>query len=202
MPYTAEHKRRTRRRIVESARRLFNGKGFTEVSIAEVMDHAGLTHGGFYRHFRDKEELYGEAVRWFLCDEAPKPWQRPLGKTGRGTGRRTGRKSRAEHMVDAYFSRDHFNDCESCCPLIGLPSDVARGGEAVKAAYQEVLERLLDVLQADLDGPSLRERALALAALCVGGVAAARAVADPALADELRRAAYRQAQTVLKAAPC
>src|ERR1700704_1176038 len=76
MPYTAEHKQATRERILESARRLFNDKGFAEVSIDEVMDKAGLTRGGFYRHFRDKSELYAEAVRWFLCEEAPKPWQR------------------------------------------------------------------------------------------------------------------------------
>jgi|GEM_PF-1716948 AcrR family transcriptional regulator len=45
------------------------------VSIDEVMENAGLTHGSFYRHFRDKDELYAEAVRRFLCTDAPKPWQ-------------------------------------------------------------------------------------------------------------------------------
>ena len=194
MPYSARHKLQTHQRILESARCLFNDKGFAEVSIGEIMQHAGLTHGGFYRHFKDKDELYAEAVRWFLCEEAPKPWRR-----SRGNG---GRKTRAQRIVDAYFSLDHFDDRESCCPMIALPSDVARGGEAVKAAYQEVLEQLLALLQADLAGPAARERALSLVVLCVGGVVAARSVADPALAQDLRRAAYRQAQTVLKAGPC
>jgi AcrR family transcriptional regulator len=193
MPYSARHKRQTRQRILESARRLFNHKGFAEVSIGEIMEHAGLTHGGFYRHFKDKDELYAEAVRWFLCEEAPKPWQRP---------RANARKPRAQRIVDAYFSRDHFDDHESCCPMIALPSDVARGGEAVKAAYQDVLEKLLALLQADLTGAGARERALSLVALCVGGVVAARSVADPVLAEDLRRAAYRRAQTVLKTGPC
>ena len=62
MPYTAKHKQDTRQRILESARRLFNSKGFAEVSIGEIMAKAGLTHGGFYRHFSDKSELYAEAV--------------------------------------------------------------------------------------------------------------------------------------------
>lgn len=193
MPYSARHKRQTRQRILESARRLFNHKGFAEVSIGEIMEQAGLTHGGFYRHFRDKDELYAEAVRWFLCEEAPKPWQRPRANT---------RKPRAQRIVAAYFSRDHFDDRESCCPLIALPSDVARGGEAVKTAYQDVLEKLLALLQADLAGVGTRERALSLVALCIGGVVAARSVADPTLAEDLRRAAYRRAQTMLKAAPC
>ena len=193
MPYSATHKRHTRQRILESARRLFNSKGFAQVSIGEVMENAGLTHGGFYRHFKDKDELYAEAVRWFLCEEAPKPWRRP---------RHNGHKPRAERIVDAYFSRDHFYDNERCCPLIGLPSDAARGGEGVKAAYQDVLEKLVELLQADLAGPRARERALSVVALCVGGLAAARGVTDPGLAQELRQAAYRQAQTMLKARPC
>ncbi len=193
MPYSALHKQQTRQRILESARRLFNTKGFAKVSIGEIMVQAGLTHGGFYRHFKDKDELYAEAVRWFLCEEAPKPWQRP---------RANARKLRAQRIVDAYFSHDHFDDRESCCPLVALPSDVARGGEAVKGAYQDVLEKLLVLLQADLVGPGARERALSLVALCVGGVVAARSVADPALAEDLRCAAYRQAQTMLKAGPC
>ena len=192
MPYTAKHKQDTRQRILESARRLFNSKGFAEVSIGEIMENAGLTHGGFYRHFNDKSELYAEAVQWFLCEEAPKPWQRPR--------RGAARKSRAQRIVDAYFSLDHFDDRESCCPLIGLPSDVSRGSDAVKAAYQDVLEKLLGLLQADLAGPDARERALSLVALCVGGMVVARSVEDPALAHDLRRAAYRRAQTVLKTA--
>ncbi len=190
MPYTAQHKLDTRQKILESARRLFNSKGFAEVSIGEIMDGAGLTHGGFYRHFADKAELYAEAVRWFLCQEAPKPWQRPR--------RDAASKTRAQRLVDAYFSRDHFNDCETCCPMIGLASGVSAGPANVQGAYQDVLEKLLEILQADLEGPDARERALALAALCVGGMVAARSVADTALARDLREAAYRQAQTVLK----
>ena len=150
MPYSATHKRHTRQRILESARRLFNSKGFAQVSIGEVMENAGLTHGGFYRHFKDKDELYAEAVRWFLCEEAPKPWRRP---------RRNAHKLRAERIVDAYFSLDHFDDRESCCPLIALPSDTARSGEGVKAAYQDVLQKLLALFQADLGGARPRASA-------------------------------------------
>ena len=194
MPYTAQHKLATRQRILESARRLFNAKGFAAVSIEEVMAEAGLTHGGFYRHFSGKDELYAEAVRWFLCPEAPKPWQRPR--------RDTAGKTRARRIVDAYFSRDHFNDHETCCPLIGLPSEVSHGSATVKAAYQDVLEKLLALLEADLDGRDTRERALTLVTLCIGGLVASRNVDDPGLARALREAAYRQAQNVLEGRSC
>jgi TetR/AcrR family transcriptional repressor of nem operon len=187
MPYTPEHKRDTHQKILESARRLFNKKGFSEVSIDEVMENAGLTRGGFYRHFRDKDELYAEAVRWFLCTDAPKPWQPKPSHLGMA------RKPRGQRVVDAYFSRDHFDDRETCCPLIALPSDVMRGSDAVKGSYREVLEKLVEIFMDDLDEPQRRERALALAALCVGGIVTPKCVDDPALADDLRRAAHRQA---------
>jgi len=186
MPYSLKHKRDTRDKILESARRLFNKRGFSEVSIDEVMENAGLTRGGFYRHFRDKDELYAEAVRRFLCADAPKPWQPK-------TSERMARKPRSQRIVDAYFSRDHFDDRETCCPLIALPSDVMRGSDAVKGAYREVLEKLIDIFLDDLDAPQRRERALALAALCIGGIVAPKCVDDPALADRLRRAARREA---------
>jgi AcrR family transcriptional regulator len=187
MPYSPEHKRDTRKKILESARRLFNKNGFSEVSIDEVMENAGLTRGGFYRHFRDKDELYAEAVRRFLCTDAPKPWQ------SKPSHAEMPRKPRGQHVVDAYFSRDHFDDRETCCPLIALPSDVMRGSDAVKGAYREVLEKLIEIFLDNLDEPQRRERALALAALCIGGIVTPKCVDDPTLADDLRRAARRQA---------
>jgi TetR/AcrR family transcriptional regulator, transcriptional repressor for nem operon len=103
------------------------------------------------------------------------------------------RKPRGQRVVDAYFSRDHFDDRETCCPLIALPSDVMRGSDAVKGSYREVLEKLVEIFMDDLNEPQRRERALALAALCVGGIVTPKCVDDPALADDLRRAAHRQA---------
>jgi TetR/AcrR family transcriptional regulator, transcriptional repressor for nem operon len=185
MPHSRQHKDDTWRRILESARRLFNRKGFSEVPIEEIMEDVGLTRGGFYRHFSSKEELYAEAVRWFLCADAPKPWR------NKRMPPETECKPRGQRVVDAYFSRDHFTDPESCCPLIALPSDVARSGDAVNGAYREVLEKLVEIFQLDPNEPRSRESALALVVLCIGGVIAARGVDDPALAHDLRNAAHR-----------
>jgi TetR/AcrR family transcriptional repressor of nem operon len=146
MPYSPKHKQDTRDRILESARRLFNRKGFSEVSIEEIMTHAGLTHGGFYRHFSGKDEVYAEAVRYFACKKTPDPWQAKQAGSAAG-------KTRAQRIVDAYFSRDHFDDREGCCPLLGMASDVSRSGEAVKAAYREVAEMVVRVFEAHLNEP-------------------------------------------------
>jgi TetR/AcrR family transcriptional repressor of nem operon len=188
MPYSPKHKRDTREKILESARRLFNRKGYSGVSIEEVMRHAGLTHGGFYRHFSCKDELYAAAVRQFLCKKKPAPWQKPREPSA-------ATKPRAQRIVDAYFSREHFDDRDGCCPLIGMTSDVQRGGEAVKTAYQEVVQQLVKVFEDHLNEPQAREGALALVALCVGGMVLARNVRDPALADDFRRAAHAKVLT-------
>ena len=76
MPYSAQHKQETRNRILRSARRLFNRRGFAEVTINEIMAEAGLTRGGFYKHFTSKDDLYSEALVQFTCKDPPEEWQR------------------------------------------------------------------------------------------------------------------------------
>jgi hypothetical protein len=117
--------------------------------------------------------------------KAPEPWQKQREPT-RVT------KSDAQRVVDAYFSRQHFDDHEGCCPLLGTASDVERRGEIVKVAYQEVVEQLVKVFEDHLKGPRAHERALALVALCVGGMVLARNVRDSDLANNLRRSAHAE----------
>lgn len=201
MPYPPDHKQETRERILDSARRLFNRRGLTEVSIDEVMAGAGLTRGGFYNYFPSKEALYAEAITHFL-DLNPLPaWQCAHGgpaPQGRALARR---------IVDAYLSRSHLDDVDNSCPLIGLATDVARADGLARTAYRRVLEMMTTTFGAHLDRTSLdanadapEQRALAVAALCVGGMVLARAVDDAALADALRVAARRYA-TVLAGWP-
>ncbi|HEY2646956.1 MAG TPA: TetR/AcrR family transcriptional regulator [Candidatus Acidoferrales bacterium] len=188
MPYPEGHKLETRDRILKSARHLFNRKGFSEVTIDEIMADAGLTRGGFYSYFDTKEGLYSEAIRQFLCD-GPEAWQRAhVDPSAQGP-------RLAKMIVDAYLSKEHFEDRDGSCPMVGLPSDTARAGQAVKAAYREVLQMMAGAFQANLtDGdPAARQNALALVALCVGGMVVSRAIDDPNLAADLREAARTHA---------
>src|SRR5262249_3968277 len=93
--------------------------------------------------------------------------------------------------MDAYLSQDHLEDRDGSCPTAGLASDVSRSSTSVKKAFRTVLEMMLTVFAANLRGPDARERALALASLCVGAMMVARAVDDPALANALRVAARK-----------
>jgi TetR/AcrR family transcriptional regulator, transcriptional repressor for nem operon len=185
MPYTPQRKQQTRERIVRSARRLFNRRGFAEVTIDEIMTAAGLTHGGFYRHFKTKDELYSEALRQFLCVDPPEGWQR------KHVDLCAGGPTLARMIMDAYLSKDHLEDRDGSCPTAGLASDVSRSSSRVKKAFRMVVEMMLKAFAAGLRGPDAREKALALVSLCVGAMVVARAVDDPALADALRIAARK-----------
>ncbi len=187
MPYTPEHKQQTRERIVGAAARLFNRKGFAEVSIGEIMTAAGLTHGGFYRHFSSKEELYAEAVRHFLKKEMPARWQKGPG------GRCPPDQAFARFVVDAYLSPDHLEDVDGSCPLVGLSTDVARSNGVVKAAYREVAQSMIEVFKANLEGRAARDQAMVLVSLCVGGMVLARALDDQDLANDFLATAHRHA---------
>jgi AcrR family transcriptional regulator len=189
MPYTAEHKQETRTRIIKSARRLFNRNGFADVTIGEIMSEAGLTHGGFYKHFAAKEDLYSVAVLEFIRSDQPEPWQaKHIDPAAKGP-------DLARMILDAYLSRDHYGDREASCPMIALPSDVARGNGAVKKAFRQVLEMMVGVFAANLKPAerSSRERALALVALAVGGMVLARAIDDKTLSAEIRASALAEA---------
>jgi TetR/AcrR family transcriptional regulator, transcriptional repressor for nem operon len=179
MPYAPEHKERTRARIVECARRMFNRHGFEAVSIDQIMASAGLTRGGFYHHFANKEELYSEAIASYArCN--------PGGLNFAASARQI-----VLQMVNAYLSRHHLEDIDRHCPMIALPSDVARAGPAVRRTYEILLGGMVGVFERGVDPAAgdARQAALAIAALCVGGMVLARTVEDSVLATEIREAA-------------
>jgi TetR/AcrR family transcriptional regulator, transcriptional repressor for nem operon len=134
MPYNPRHKQKTRERILRCARRLFSRKGFAEVTIGEIMAEAGLTRGGFYRHFKTKDELYSEALLQFTCLDPPEDWQRNhVDPCAEGA-------TLARMIVDAYLSREHLQDHGGSCPTVALPSDVSRSSATAKRAFRKVLE--------------------------------------------------------------
>jgi TetR/AcrR family transcriptional repressor of nem operon len=93
-------------------------------------------------------------------------------------------------VVRAYLSQQHFEDVENSCPMTALPTDVARSSKSTKQAFETVFKAMVSVLErsaAGNNGPR-REQAQAIAALCVGGMVVARAMADRDYADELRDA--------------
>jgi TetR/AcrR family transcriptional repressor of nem operon len=184
MPYPPQHRDETRTRIVRSAQKLFNQHGFQGVSIDQIMAAADLTRGGFYRHFSSKSDLYAEAMDCFFTNPA-------CGNKWEGVQVDPTRGELGPQIVRAYLSRQHFQDIADSCPMVALPGDVARSGGAAKRAYENALTAMIAHLQRDCGGTGRPDRteALAIAALCIGGMVIARASDDLTLADEVREAA-------------
>ena len=186
MPYPAGHREEVRERIIASARRLFNRNGFERVSITQIMRGASLTHGGFYSYFRSKSDLYAEVMNCFLTDPNWKNcWEGvrvDLSATDVGA-----------QVVNAYLSRQHFEDVENSCPMVALPTDVARSGEKARRAFETVFRAMVSVLERSLRGKNTAGRASAIAALSIGGMVVARTLANRTQADELRKSCLQVA---------
>jgi len=190
VPYSKEHKERTRERIVEAARKLFNRHGFEQVSIDQIMAAAGLTRGGFYYHFASKDELYAAAVTSFA---ATNPFRRSL-----ESGPVLAPDELARQLLNLYLGDAVFGDLDNHCPLYALPGDVARSGESPQRAYTHLARGLMSVFQQALDGRADAERrAQAIVSLCVGGMVLARTSDDPQLRQAFRASAREQALALL-----
>ncbi len=193
MPYVPEHKKRTRARILECARHLFNRRGFTDVSIDEIMASAGLTRGGFYNHFNTKEDLYAESLLAYAESNMVKSMNDVADEN-----------DLAWHIIDQYISRQHLENLDDHCPLMALPSDVARAGPQARAAYQKLLEALVGVFEINLaqtNGASPRQQALAIATTCVGAMVLTRTIDDQELEEEICKAARVSAGAAMGKVP-
>lgn len=182
MRVSREQAAENRKRVVETAGRLFRERGFDGIGVADLMKAAGLTHGGFYGQFASKDALAAEAVGEALKASAQR-W----------------RKRAADHpddpragIVDYYLSDTHRDASATGCPIAALGGDTARQTEDVRHAYGNGLDALIDILAKTMpeETPEARRQSaiVALSAMA-GAITMARAVGDPALSDEILGAA-------------
>ena len=180
---------RNRTAITEASARLFRERGVDNVSVAELMAAAGLTHGGFYGHFESKEELAGEACRWAFGRSVERWKKRIADKGDRNVARAA--------LTDSYLSSQSRSGPDGSCPATSLASDVARklADAPIRAAYVGGLEELLKILASVQDtGASRSDREAALADLStmVGGLVLAKATQGEPISDEILAAARRR----------
>jgi TetR/AcrR family transcriptional regulator, transcriptional repressor for nem operon len=183
MSYPAGHRAAVKKNIIDTARKLFNRHGFDSVSLNQIMAGVGLTHGGFYSYFKSKSDLYAEVLGCFFTD--------PEWKSCRdGVDVDLSSTDVGPQVVRAYLSHQHFEDVENSCPMVALPSDVARSGVSARRAFETVFKAMVSVLERSLTekGRARRATAQSIAALSIGGMVVARTMVDLALADELRAA--------------
>lgn len=162
MPWPDEHKQETRERIVEAAAAAFRAKGIEGVSIAEIMGEAGLTHGGFYAHFKSKEELIGAALKR-AATELIGTWSDARGIDG---------------IIDTYLSKGHAQHPELGCPLAAMGPELTRSGDKVRQGLAAgVAQRIEFVKRLLPEAEATEENATAIVAALLGGIVLARMVA-------------------------
>jgi TetR/AcrR family transcriptional repressor of nem operon len=186
MRYPPAHKDATRRRIVAAASAAFRERGVERTGVDEVMRRAGLTHGGFYAHFRDKSELLAEA-----CAEA---FDEAVGNLERIAAQPTAAK-RARLLIDSYLAPRHRDNRGSGCLVVAVGADMARLTGAARAGYSHGFVRHIDRLCAALrlarDPEENRDRVTQLMSSLVGALIFARATEDAARSDALLSSSRR-----------
>jgi TetR/AcrR family transcriptional repressor of nem operon len=181
MPWSTTHKAETRDRILEAAAAAFRADGVGAIGVADVMDRAGLTHGGFYAHFASKEQLVAEALR-YASGQTTRKFDRTAASAGDGA---------LEAVIDSYLDPAHLAHPERGCVVATLGSEAARGPRAVKRSLGQSirarLDRLRRLMPASLSKRARDEKAAGAFACMVGGLILARGLehdeAERLLAD-------------------
>jgi TetR/AcrR family transcriptional regulator, transcriptional repressor for nem operon len=179
MRYDADHKVKTHRRIVRNASRQLRTKGLNGPAVATLMKAAGLTHGGFYKHFGSREDLVIEAI-----EESLQELRDRLVAAAKQAEPGEGWKE----MVKTYLSLELCDRLDQGCPIAALAPDMARTRPALKQRIAAAILKLRQELLPFMPGRNAEEKAanfLAIFSSMVGTIAIARTLPDPAVRQRI-----------------
>lgn len=165
-----------RERILDVATKLFREHGIDGIGVADLMKSAGLTHGGFYGHFKSKEDLVAQACGRAVARMRDN-WIRTMDHSS----------APLETLANEYLTAKHRDNAGRGCPIAALGSEIARQGSVARHAVTEELKPFINYLSEIVQGRSAslrRERAIALYASLVGAVVIARVVDDLEFSNE------------------
>ncbi|HEX8446218.1 MAG TPA: TetR/AcrR family transcriptional regulator [Sphingomonas sp.] len=185
MRYDAHHKARTRARVLAEASAEILSQGCERVGLATVMARAGLTHGGFYAHFRSKDALVAEAIG-HMFDHRYAVHFAPLMREHPATA--------LTRFVDFYVSMAHRDNVEHGCPIPVLSGDVARLSPAARDRFASGVDRVIAWVADRLDALGQdhpHDLAASVMAEAVGAISLARAQTDPDRAERILNGAHR-----------
>ena len=165
--------------VIDAAARLFRERGFNGIGLDEVMKAAGLTHGGFYKQFKSKDELTVEA-----CDRALATSVEVWAQTVKSAG-----ADPFAALIRSYLSKSHRDDGGKGCPLVALGADAARHSPTLRRSFEAGIKAHLDVL--DRTMPAARDSSIAALSMMIGALLMSRVVEDKALSRRILDAAAR-----------
>ena len=181
MRYDTEHKARTRAKVLNEAAAAIRAAGPDGVGVAGLMAKVGLTHGGFYAHFKSKDALVTEAI-----DQMFEEGRRMFRSRSEG---RTPAEGLARY-IDWYLSEAHRDATDRGCPLPRLSGELARLPLPARERFAAGAARLTGQIAGLLEKLEIEEPELTATAVvseAVGALAMARAVPDRERSDQLRR---------------
>lgn len=194
MRRSAEEKAETRRQIVRTAGRMIRDRGLSETGVTDVMAAAGLTHGGFYRHFGSKDELAAAAVESAFAHMRTRLEQitakAPAGK-------------KLTALIDTYLTEAHRDQPQHGCVMASVGMEAQRAGGIIQAAYEDGIARLLALFAAQIEAPNRQQRddrAQVVLSVMVGGLLLARALRSDAAASKRALVNARKAALSVAAA--
>jgi TetR/AcrR family transcriptional repressor of nem operon len=182
MRTTPSRKDISHERIVSVAARAIRRGGFQGVGVADIMKEAGLTHGGFYAHFRNRDALLAEALERAGQETATRLQDDVERREARGS-------SPLRALVDAYLSDRHLAEIEAGCAVAALASEMPRQAAEVREAAAERVRGMLAGVRRALPEGSPAGSAAAVASQLVGALQLARALGDNAEGRALLKAA-------------
>lgn len=168
MKVSREQVAENREAILKAAGQLFREKGFDAVGVAEVMNAAGFTHGGFYGHFRSKDDLIAQTLA-YLLEKASRDFD-------------------FKPFVDRYLSADHRDNAATGCPTAALAAATRQQSAATREAMTLAQRGHIDRLSRKVEGSraaARRRAAIGTWSAMVGAMILARSVDDPDFADEI-----------------
>jgi TetR/AcrR family transcriptional repressor of nem operon len=181
MRHSKVEKAKTHKRIVAIASKRFREEGLAGIGIADMMKEAGLTVGGFYKHFKSRDDLVAEAV-----GSALELWKCQVDAAASG-----GPPVTYESLVDNYLSEAHRNHPGTGCPVGALAGDIARSDKHTRALVTREIRDNIELLASlirdtnEKDKRAARSQAVLTYCALVGAIGMARAVSDEQLSREI-----------------
>lgn len=169
MRYDAEHKQRTRRTLLREAAAAIRESGPDRLGVAQVMAKAGLTHGGFYAHFKSKDDLIAQAVAQAF-EERQEGFTSCMRERAPAEG--------LSLFIDRYLSTSHRDHIARGCPLPGLAGNLGRLPATARRRFNAGVERLTKAIAEVLESLGHRDAdtlAASVLAELVGAITLARA---------------------------
>lgn len=179
MRYQPEHKAEIHQKIVKDASRRVRAKGINGAAVSAIMQDAGLTHGGFYKHFGSKDELLMESLRGAFQEIADS-----LAHAGEKSQPGTAWKA----VVKTYLSQEHCDHPEFGCPLAALAPELARANKGMKAHILAELTHYKSKMQPMMPGRRTadKERAFfVIFSTMIGTIEIARMLPEPAMREKV-----------------